>query len=122
MLPSPSIGTGKDIKMENDSSKIIQAKELLDEASRVRDQRGSIYGDAYENMRTTAELVSAYLGIKIEADQMAIILSLVKIARLKQTAGYLNRDSYLDCIAYLAIAGEASTHNPVDSDYDYRGE
>jgi hypothetical protein len=108
--------------MENNSSKIIQAKELLDEASRVRDQRGSIYGDAYENMRTTADLVSAYLGVSITADQMAIILALVKIARLKQTAGYVNRDSYLDCIAYLAIAGEASTHNPLDSDYDYYGE
>jgi hypothetical protein len=122
MLHLPRTGTGKDIEMEKNSSKIIQAKELLDEASRVRDQRGSIYGDAYENMRTTAELVSAYLGIKIEADQMAIILSLVKIARLKQTAGYLNRDSYLDCIAYLAIAGEASTHNPMEREDDDNSE
>ena len=108
--------------MENDLNRTIKASELLNEASRVRNERGAVYGDAYDNMRTTAELVSAYLGVSITADQMAIILALVKIARLKQTPGFDNRDSYLDCIAYLAIAGEASTHNPVDSDYDYRGE
>jgi hypothetical protein len=108
--------------MASNSSKIILAKELLDEASRVQEQRGEVYGDAYENMRTTGIMVGAYLGIDLTADQMAMVQAIVKIARLKQTAGYLNRDSYLDCIAYLAIAGEASTHNPVDSDYDYRGE
>jgi 5,10-methenyltetrahydromethanopterin hydrogenase len=122
MLPLRKIGTGRDTKMESNLNRTILASELLSEASRVRDERGAVYGNAYENMRTTADLVSAYLGVSITADQMAIILALVKIARLKQTPGFDNRDSYLDCIAYLSIAGEASTHNPMDSDYDYYGE
>jgi hypothetical protein len=98
--------------MENNLSKTIRAKELLNEASRVREERGAVYGNAYQNMATTAELVSAYLGINVAPDQMAIILTLVKIARLKQTSGYLNRDSYLDAISYLGIAGECSTADP----------
>jgi hypothetical protein len=105
--------------MEKDSPKTISAKELLDEANSVRQQRGAIYGHPYENMRTTAQLVGAYLGFPVSPDQMAVILSLVKIARIAQTPGHRNKDSYLDGIAYLAIAAECSTTDPYEFDDSY---
>lgn len=105
--------------MENDLNKIIKASELLTEANTVRQERGLVYGHPYYNMDTTAKLVSAYLHTYVTPDQMAVVLSLVKIGRLAQTAGSLNRDSYVDAIGYLAIAGECSTYQTYLDDDDY---
>jgi hypothetical protein len=119
MLPLPSIGTGKDFKMENDLNRTIKASELLNEANSVRQERGLIYGNPYYNMETTAKLVSAYINTYITPDQMAVILALVKIARLAQTSGFENKDSYVDGISYLSIAGECSTYQEYLNDDDY---
>lgn len=102
--------------MEKDLNKTLEAAKLLSEANAVRQERGAIYGHPYINMERTAELVSAYLGTYVAPDQMAIILALVKIARIAETSGYRNKDSYLDGISYLAIAGECSTFDKWDID------
>lgn len=97
----------------------MNISELINDADSIRFDRGRIYGDAYDNMRTTASLVSAYLGISVSADQMAIIYALGKIARLAQTPGRDNRDSYVDGISYLAISGycaERQSHEVEDGD------
>jgi hypothetical protein len=107
--------------MASNSNKIILANELLNEANTVRQERGLIYGNPYYNMETTAKLVSAYINTYISPDQMAVILALVKIARLAQTSGAENRDSYVDGISYLAIAGECSTYEEGLND-DHYGE
>ena len=80
-------------------------KEFLSEASRlVGTDREKDYGDKVENHSNIARLWSAYLEIEIEAHDVAIMMSLLKIARTK--LGKVSKDTYIDMAAYGAIAGE----------------
>jgi len=62
------------------------------------------YGDKVENHSNIARLWSAYLDVKIEAHDVAILMTLLKIARTK--LGAVSKDTYVDMSAYGAIAGE----------------
>ena len=80
---------------------------ILDEAKRLTaTDRQSIYGDPYINHKRIADLWSVYLETEISPSQVALCLSLVKIARLIESPNHL--DSYIDLAAYSAIAGEIS--------------
>ena len=62
------------------------------------------YGDKVDNHNNIARLWSAYLEIEIEAHDVAIMMTLLKIARTK--LGAVSKDTYIDMAAYSAIAGE----------------
>ena len=80
-------------------------KEILSEATRlVGMDRQKDYGDKVENHDNIARLWSAYLGIKIEAHDVALMMVLLKMARTK--LGKVSKDTYIDMSAYSAIAGE----------------
>lgn len=80
---------------------------ILDEAKRLTaTDRNEIYGDPYTNHKRIADLWSVYLETEISPSQVAVCLSLVKIARLIESPNHL--DSYIDLAAYSAIAGEIS--------------
>ena len=80
-------------------------KEFLSEANRlVGTDREKDYGDKVENHSNIARLWSAYLEIEIEAHDVAIMMTLLKIARTK--LGIVSKDTYIDMAAYGAIAGE----------------
>ena len=80
-------------------------KEILSEATRlVGTDRQKDYGDKVENHDNIARLWSAYLGIKIEAHDVALMMVLLKMARTK--LGEVSKDTYIDMSAYSAIAGE----------------
>jgi|TARA_R110000823_G_C15594717_1_gene464660 hypothetical protein len=80
-------------------------KEFLSEANRlVGTDREKDYGDKVENHSNIARLWSAYLEIEIEAHDVAIMMTLLKIARTK--LGKVSKDTYIDMAAYGAIAGE----------------
>ncbi len=80
---------------------------ILDEAKRLTaTDRNDIYGDPSENHQRIADLWSVYLETEISPSQVALCLSLVKIARLIESPNHL--DSYIDLAAYSAIAGEIS--------------
>lgn len=80
---------------------------ILDEAKRLTaTDRNEIYGDPYTNHKRIADLWSVYLETEITPSQVALCLSLVKIARLIESPNHL--DSYIDLAAYSAIAGEIS--------------
>lgn len=80
---------------------------ILDEAKRLTaTDRNEIYGDPYTNHKRIADLWSVYLETEISPSQVALCLSLVKIARLIESPTHL--DSYIDLAAYSAIAGEIS--------------
>jgi Domain of unknown function (DUF6378) len=80
---------------------------ILDEAKRLTaTDRNEIYGDPYTNHKRIADLWSVYLETEISPSQVALCLSLVKIARLIESPNHL--DSYIDLAAYSAIAGEIS--------------
>lgn len=66
--------------------------------------RNKTYGSPYPNMKITAELWSAYLQHKVEAHEVPIMLSLMKIARTIPSKTH--DDNYSDGAAYLGIAAE----------------
>ena len=79
--------------------------DLLAEANKlVGGDRQKDYGDKVENHSNIAKLWSAYLDVKIEAHDVAIMMALLKMARTK--LGAVSEDTYIDMAAYSAIAGE----------------
>jgi len=102
--------------MEKDSPRMIAAQEVLDDAVRIRGDRGAIYGHPYINHLRISKLWSAYLDFPITPDQVAICMALLKISRLAETPGHRGRDGYVDGVAYLALAAELSTTDPTEFD------
>jgi hypothetical protein len=74
---------------------------LQDAAETVR-SRGGTHGDWRENMQNTADLWSAYLQQPIAAEQVAVMMVLVKVSRM--ACGAPNIDDYQDLIGYGALA------------------
>ena len=66
--------------------------------------RAHDYGNKIINHNNIAKLWSAYLDINISAHDVAVCMSLLKIARTK--LGSRASDTYVDAAAYMAIAGE----------------
>ena len=80
-------------------------KEFLSEATRlVGVDREKDYGDKVKNHSNIARLWSAYLDVKVEAHDVAIMMALLKMARTK--LGAVSKDTYIDMSAYSSIAGE----------------
>ena len=83
----------------------MNTKELLAEATKlVGGDRQRDYGDKVVNHSNIARLWSAYLDVKIEAHDVALMMVLLKMARTK--LGKVSKDTYIDMSAYSAIAGE----------------
>ena len=81
--------------------------EILQSATDLYRERGMHYGHPTDNMHRAAGLISAYLEVPVEAHQVAVILSLVKIARTMEDGS--REDSWVDGASYLAIAGQLKT-------------
>ena len=80
-------------------------KDILSEATRlVGADREKDYGDKVENHNNIAKLWSAYLDIEVRAHDVAIMMTLLKVARTK--LGGVSKDTYIDMSAYSAIAVE----------------
>ena len=66
--------------------------------------RNQTHGDAYEQHKRVADTVNALLGLNLKASDVAIIMAVVKMARIY--SGGHNIDDYIDGAAYMGIAGE----------------
>lgn len=96
--------------MEND---IKSRTDILETATKCTAQdRNQTYGEPYHNLSVTANLVNSYLQAKhgkpicLTGDDIAIIMSLNKVARMATGSVKPHIDNYVDGAAYLAIAGE----------------
>ena len=74
------------------------AKEL------ISGPRAKTYGDKVVNHGNIAKLWSAYLDVPLTGHDVAICMTLLKIARAK--FGDPKPDTYIDASAYMSIAGE----------------
>ena len=74
------------------------AKEL------VTGPRAKTYGDKIRNQANIGKMWSAYLDIKVNGLDVALMMVLLKTARTK--AGCHNPDDYIDMAGYSVIAGE----------------
>lgn len=94
----------------------MNRNEYLDEAKSIVFDRGMGYGHPAINHQRIATLWGTFLEYPIKAEHVAICMALVKIARLIETPDH--EDSYLDLIAYGAIAGELATMDWEDFNAD----
>ena len=79
--------------------------DIIDEARRlVSTRREDTYGNKKANHTNIAKLWSAYLDKEVSSHDVAMLMSLLKIARTK--SGELCIDNYIDLVGYGAIAGE----------------
>jgi hypothetical protein len=76
---------------------------LYDAAQCVGHDRNDQYGEPENSFPQIAALWNAHLGFDLNSHDVAIMLALLKIARMG--AGY-KRDSYVDAAGYIGIAGE----------------
>ena len=67
-------------------------------------EREEEYGSPADNLRLTAQLWSDYLQTKVSAGDVALMMVLLKVSRVK--SGRPKPDSFVDMAGYSAIAGE----------------
>ena len=98
-----------------------KTKELLTKAhTLVSGDREKDYGDKVKNHNNIAKLWSAYLDTPVTAHDVAILMTLLKVARTK--LGQVSEDTYIDMSAYGAIAGEIKFKEPKkESEGERRG-
>lgn len=79
------------------SSKVLSA---ADQAVNV--DRQGVYGHPYENFNNIATLWKGYKGVEFSRQDVAMMMILVKVARLKNTPGHT--DSLIDIAGYVKTA------------------
>ncbi len=93
--------------MSNSGRKL--RSEILHEAEKcICVDRNLQYGDPLENFQVIGGLWSAYLGKAITPHDVAVMMALYKIGRIR-TALEVKADNYIDSAGYIAIAGEIET-------------
>lgn len=70
----------------------------------ILEQREKEYGDANKSFSSIAKLWSEYLGVEIEPDQVAMMMTLLKIHRSKTAKNFHYFDSLQDARNYLTLA------------------
>lgn len=79
--------------------------EILEEAKKcVTGYRENDYGKIENNFSLIAELWSEYLGMSVAPVDVAMMMALLKIARIKNGGG--TGDSFVDLAGYAACGGE----------------
>lgn len=81
--------------------------EILDLAKRyVTQDRAAQHGDAKRNFGLIAAYWSAHLDTNVSAADVAVMMTLLKLARIKSNPDPDNMDSWVDGCGYLACGGE----------------
>ena len=92
----------------------ITRKDILDLAEKcICSDRNLQYGEPEDNFSNIAKLWSAYLDTDIGAEDVAIMMCLFKIARLKSSC-YESKDSWVDLIGDAACGGEVALRGAGD--------
>lgn len=83
----------------------MKRKEVLQQADKcVNGEREQDYGTPEQNFQIIADLWSVYKGISFSPVDVAMMMSLLKIARIKSGGG--TGDSFVDLAGYAACGGE----------------
>ena len=90
---------------------ITTRQAILDEArDAITGEREDAYGGPEQSFTTIAKFWSAYLDRFIETQDVAAMLALLKLARIKHSEGQ-HRDSWIDLAGYAACGAECALHN-----------
>lgn len=80
-------------------------EEILEQAKQiVCTDREETYGEPENNFSLIAALWSTYISKELSPEDVAIMMALLKIARIK--AGKHKADNYIDLCGYASCAGE----------------
>ena len=89
----------------DEEPKISKRAEILHEAERcICGQREQDYGSPESNFEIIANLWTDYLDAEVSALDVAMMMCLLKIARIKNGGG--TGDSFVDLAGYAACGGE----------------
>ena len=78
---------------------------ILDKAKEtINGVRQDAYGNPEDSFSAIAELWTAYTGIEFTPHDVAMMMALLKVARIKCGAG--SEDSYVDLCGYAALAAD----------------
>ena len=89
--------------------------EILDTAKHmVCGQREEDYGTPENNFQIIADLWSAYYGAKFTALDVSMMMTLLKIARIR--TGRTKPDSFVDAAGYIACGGEIACEGAATDD------
>lgn len=79
--------------------------EILDAAKKiVTGDREKQYGKPEDNFAVIAEFWTTYIGHPISSEDVAVMMALLKIARIR--SGNYKADSFVDGVGYLSLAAE----------------
>lgn len=101
------VGTPTDTPTETDTptNTPTTRAEILDAAKRiVTGDREKQYGKPEDNFAVIAEFWTTYIGHPISSEDVAIMMALLKIARIR--SGNYKADSFVDGVGYLSLAAE----------------
>lgn len=86
----------------------MNRSEILDTAKHyVNVDRAAQHGDAESNFNVIASYWSAHLDVTISPADVAVMMTLMKLARIKANPAHV--DSWVDGCGYLACGGEIAT-------------
>ena len=77
-------------------------------------QREQDYGSPENNFQTIADFWSVYKGVKFSASDVAMMMALLKIARVGTSFVGGTADSFVDLAGYAACGGELVTEMPLE--------
>lgn len=81
--------------------------DILDTAKEyVTKDRAATHGDAERNFGLIAAYWSAHLNVSIRAHDVAVMMTLMKLARARSNPKHT--DNWIDGCGYLALGGEAA--------------
>lgn len=84
--------------------------EILEKAAQcVYGHREQEYGSPENNFQVIADLWRSYKGVDFTATDVAMMMALLKIARIR--GGNATEDSFVDLAGYAACGGEIATNN-----------
>lgn len=97
-----------------------ERERLLDEAKRIVTQdRQQTYDTPEQNFQRIAQMWTAYAGGTFEAEDVAAMLILVKVARLSSSPWH--RDNWVDIAGYAACGSEVRSKEPDKKSYTMGG-
>ena len=97
--------------MNDTNGQITIREQVLRKAKEcVCGQRQQDYGTPEDNFALIASLWSAYLGKEVSAKDVAMLMGLMKIARIKSGSGTF--DSFVDLAGYAACGAEVNIIRP----------
>lgn len=95
---------GQEISYFSEPELTSRRKALNEAADLVDGDRNKDYGEPADNFGRIADLWSVVIGSKVTATEVALMLALVKAARLVHQPDH--RDSWVDLAGYAGIGAE----------------